>query len=73
MATPELLKAEIEKFKLDAAKLSGHYLEFLVVVKSPSGQLLWKVTDPTWATGACVRYLNTADEMDREDQRSQED
>lgn len=62
---------DIETFKIDAAKFSGNYEEFLVIVKTRDGAFLWKATDPTWAIGAARRYLTCADEVDRLEERAQ--
>lgn len=61
---------ELERFRSDVAKFSGHYQEFLVIVKSGGGRLMWKSSDTTWAIGALNRYLSCIDECDREDERS---
>jgi hypothetical protein len=58
-----------EQFKDDVARFSGHYLEFLVIVKRKDGNMAWKSSDATWACGGAMRYLNSIEEMDRLDER----
>lgn len=61
-----------QRFKNDVAKFSGNYLEFLVVVKRPDGNITWKSSDTTWAIGACHRYIEMMDEMDRTQERERD-
>ena len=63
----------LETFKNDVARFSGNYLEFLIVVKRKDGNLSWKSSDVTWATGAATRYLSSIDEMDRYDERKMQE
>jgi len=65
-----MMSEEVEKFKMDLAKFSGNYPDFLVIVTTTSGRLLWKSTNKTWGIGAATRYLNSTDEWDREDERA---
>ena len=48
-----------EKFKTDCAKFSGHYDDFVVIAKGREGFFLWHCTDPTWAVGAAIRFLDS--------------
>lgn len=54
----------LEKFKLDLARFSADYLEFLVIVKRKDGNLNWKSTDKTWAYGAAMRYAKCFEAAD---------
>jgi allantoicase len=63
----------LDKFKVDVAKFSGNYSEFLVVVKRKDGNISWKSSDTTWAVGACARYIAMMDEMDRDGERNRKE
>ena len=64
-------KDEAKKFKMDVAKFSGNYREFVIIAKTGDGRLFWKATDKTWALGAIQRYSTCVDEMDRMDEQQQ--
>jgi len=69
MTEDEIKDKEIDRFKMDLARFSGGYTSFMVIVRTPSGRLLWKSTDKTWAIGACHRYLNGANAWDAEEEK----
>ena len=54
----------LEQFKLDVAKFSGNYRDFLIVARNDE-QLMWKSTDDTWGVGAAKRYMDVMAERDR--------
>lgn len=60
---------EIQRFKNDIAVFSGHYTDFVVIAKTPSGRLHWKSTDKTWGLGACRRFITVTEELDRLEER----
>ena len=39
------------------AKSGEHFQEYLVIVKTPTGNIDWRSSDKTWAMGATSRYL----------------
>lgn len=60
---------KLDQFKTDIAKFSGNYKEFLVIVRSSDGHLLWRSTDDIWAVGAANRYLASQNEIARIEER----
>lgn len=52
----------LEQFKVDVAKFSGHYTDFLIIAKTSRGDFFWKATDEIWGVGAAHRYLSCRNE-----------
>ena len=55
---------EIDRFKLDVARFSAHYEDFLVIVKTPGKRMLWKASDNSWSLGSAIRFVNWAESQD---------
>ena len=49
--------------------VAGRYLDYFIIVRDLDGNLTWRYGDKTWAIGACLRYINWADEKDRMEKR----
>ena len=54
----------LEQFRIDVAKFSGNYRDFLIIAKTDD-QLFWKSTDDTWGVGAAKRYTDIIAERDK--------
>lgn len=54
----------LEQFRIDVAKFSGNYKDFLIIAKTDD-QLFWKSTDDTWGVGAAKRYTDIISERDK--------
>jgi len=59
------MEKNIEQFKVDVARFSGNYQEFLILAKTRDGGLVWRSTDDAWGVGAATRYLLSRDEEAR--------
>lgn len=64
-------KKDLDILKGVCAKVSEMFPEYLVIVRGADGNLCWKRSDKTWATGAAQRFLWASDESDRVDERVQ--
>ena len=62
---------EADQFFDRAARLSEHYAQVFVIVKSESGRIFWKSGDSLWARGAVASYLDKTSEYDRSQARSE--
>lgn len=55
----------LERFKMDVAKFSGHYKDFLIFAVGENGSIYTKSSDKTWANGAAWQYLKYSEERIR--------
>jgi hypothetical protein len=60
-------KREVESFKTICSGLAEHSADYLVVMRTPQGELIWKSSDKSWAVGVCERYITYTHEQDRLD------
>jgi hypothetical protein len=62
----------LAQFKIDVARFSGNYKQFLIVAMTDD-QFMFKSTDDTWGMGAALRFLNIKKEHDKMDEQHIQD
>lgn len=60
---------EMKRFDAEITRIGERYEQYLLIVRTEGGQMMWKSRDKTWAVGAATRYLNCTEELDRIDER----